>query len=280
MNWAILPNGTNGAIPTTYPVNPLPRLTIKDPQIPTNVYDYDTTYLGNSSPETSLTTSGSSNADGSYYTAVCGGTRQSSTFLYRTRYLEWVYFGVNSAAPAQYAIRDVLGSVSGSTGAVTDNGTTTNAVKPFSNGLSNVNRIQTVKIAAIKTWLNYQTKVFWAFRILSDNFSGGSVPSATNSPATVPIPGGAVTSDSNGVVYPSGGGNNSSDSNAPNWYLLNGDTNASGYFNGVLAISKCVAHTGTPLTASTAQEYIQFSDKNNPFQRVETVFDKTGVLDN
>lgn len=267
LNWAILPNGTNAPLPTSYPINPLPRITTTDPK--TNlVYDLDTTYLGSPSGNSMLGTAGSTNADGGYSTARIGNSSYN-VMLYRSRYLQWLYFGVD--ASGKYAIPDIYGSTSGSSTSTTAYPTDpSGSLPPFKNGIPNVNRIQAVKIAAIRTWLSYQDRVFWAFRILGYGFNGSTTATAdTDSPTTIPIPGGSITSNSNSNTYPNGYLDDGS------WYLLNGDTD-----NGVKAISKCVATTGTPLTQTTAQEMMQFQDVNSPFQRVETLYDPTGVKDN
>ncbi len=271
LNWAVLPNGTNAPLPTTYPINPLPRLTVKDTKPTTPVtYDFDTTYLGASGSNTMLGVLGSTNTDGGFSTGRVGNTG-SNVMLFRTRYLEWVYFGVNSSG--NRAIQDIFGATtlvsSLAATAYPTNPVSGVVVGPFTNTIPNTNRIQAVKIAAIKTWLNYQDKVFWAFRIL-----GYKLTSSSASPAPTPIPGGAITSDVNGDTYPNGGTTNDSSSDQ-SWYLLNGDSD-----NGIKAISKCVATTGTPLTTTTATELMQFQDGSIPFSRVETTYNTAVGADN
>jgi len=250
LNWAVLPtNGwRNAGGPVGAPLDDgsspymigsiLPRETVKDPVTGT-WYDLDTTYLGAQTGDVML------RYVNNVQTANIGNSDATNVGLYRTRYIEWIFWGQDG--DGHYCIPDAISTsltaidpASVSSGSFTF---TTSPKQAFSNGLPNRNRVQAVKEAAIRTWLSYQKQVYWAFRSLA--YTGATPSQATNSPTTIPVP------------------TNNSTSGDQTWYLLNGDTD-----NGVRRISKLIPNGGTPLTQSHASVYAQLQNVD-PFARVE-----------
>ncbi len=114
-------------------------------------------------------------------------------------------------------------------------------------------RVQAVKEAAIRTWINYQSRVFWAFRFLDDateSLSGKASTINNNSKTTL---GGADPTS----TWVSG-----SDSG---WTLLNGAS-----VKGMNRIAALFPYTNTPLTYATARALAQFTDPSSVFGNVET----------
>lgn len=250
LNWAALPTkgwrNAGGSVGTPladgsspYSVSSiLPRETVKDPVTGT-YYDLDSTYLGAQTNDVML------RYVSNYQTANIGNASASNIGLYRTRYIEWIFWGTDGNG--HYCIPDAIStSLSAIDPASVGTATLTYTSSPkqaFSNGLPNRNRVQAVKEAAIRTWLTYQKQVYWAFRSLA--YTGSTPSQATNTPTTIPVP------------------TNNSTSGDETWYLLNGDTD-----NGVRRISKLIPNGGTPLTQSHASVYAQLQNVN-PFARVE-----------
>ncbi|MBL0210582.1 MAG: hypothetical protein IPQ13_06660 [Holophagaceae bacterium] len=114
-----------------------------------------------------------------------------------------------------------------------------------------VSRTQAVKRAAIKTWIQYQNDVFWAFRLLDNTESGsGSAETLSNSTTSY--------SPLTGPISTYTGGDNSA------WVLMNGNS-----VNGMNIMASLFADTCTPLTYATARALAQFTDINSVFNAVE-----------
>lgn len=253
LNWAVLPTkgwktalGVAVGDPLADGTSPyvisstLPRETVVDPKTSTR-YDLDTNYLGTQSNDVMLRRVSNDQ------TANVGNNSASNIGLYRTRYIEWCFWGQDGFG--RYCIPDALSTslnaidpASVGTGTLTY---TTSRKQAFTNGLPNRNRIQAIKEAAIRTWLSYQDKVYWAFRSLAS--TGATISQATSAPASIVVP----------------GVNDNTQSGNETWNLLNKDTD-----NGVRRIAKLIPNGGTPLTQSHARVYAQLQNVD-PFSRVE-----------
>ena len=114
-------------------------------------------------------------------------------------------------------------------------------------------RVQAVKEAAIRTWINYQTRVFWAFRFLDDEGEANRGKATTinnNSKATYGTTG-VPTTWVNG--------------NDTGWTVLNKNS-----VSGMNRIAALFPYTNTPLSFATARTLAQFTDPSNIFGDVET----------
>jgi hypothetical protein len=119
-------------------------------------------------------------------------------------------------------------------------------------------RVQAVKEAAIRTWIAYQTRVFWAFRFLDDVGEAGNdghqnatASTINNNSTTIKNTTDATTTWVNGKDT--------------GWTLFNA--------NSVAAMTRLAAlfpYTNTPLCYATARALAQFTDPNNIFGTVET----------
>lgn len=125
-------------------------------------------------------------------------------------------------------------------------------------------RVQAVKEAAIRTWINYQTRVFWAFRFLDgDGEAAGGAATTINSDSRNTITTGDPTST----------WMNGKDSG---WTLMNPNTaNGNNSENSMARIAAMFPYTNTPLCYATARALAQFTDANNVFKDVETGADAT-----
>lgn len=117
-------------------------------------------------------------------------------------------------------------------------------------------RVQAVKEAAIRTWIQYQTRVFWAYRFLDDEVEalniGGNATATTidyNSAATVTT--GVPTTWANGQDT--------------GWTLFNGQS-----LTAMNRLAALFPYTNTPLCYAMARALAQFTDPNNVFKNVET----------
>lgn len=253
LNWAALPTkgwktslgvvvgDTLGDGSSPYVISStLPRDTVMDPK--TSIwYDLDTNYLGTQNNNVMLRRVSNDQ------TANIGNDTGTSVRLFRTRYIEWCFWGQDGSG--NYCIPDAISTsltaidpASVGTGTLTY---TTARKQAFANLLPNRNRIQAIKEAAIRTWLSYQDKVYWAFRSLAS--TGATVSQTTSAPATIVVP----------------GVDDNTQSGNETWNLLNKDTD-----NGVRRIAKLIPNGGTPLTQSHARVYAQMQNVD-PFSRVE-----------
>ncbi|HJW43720.1 MAG TPA: hypothetical protein VJ463_04665 [Geothrix sp.] len=253
LNWAVLPTAgwrtSTGAVvgdtladgSSPYMIDStLPRETVLDPKTSIR-YDLDSNYLGTQSNDVMLRRVSNDQ------TANIGNNSASNVGLYRTRYIEWLFWGQDGAG--HYCIPDAISTsisaidpTSLNSGAFTF---TTSPKKAFANGIPNRNRVQAIKEAAIKTWLKYQDKVYWAFRSLAA--TGATINQTTSAPVSITVP----------------GVDDNSQSGNQTWNLFNGDTD-----NGVRRISKLIPSGATPLTQSHASVYGQLQNVD-PFSRVQ-----------
>ena len=121
-------------------------------------------------------------------------------------------------------------------------------------------RVQAVKEAAIRTWINYQTRVFWAFRFLDDVVEARN--DGRNNALATQISGNSGSTPSLPVPSVWTNGNNTA------WTLFNN--------NSVGAMQRLAAlfpYTNTPLTYAMANALAQFTNPNNVFSTVETLAD-------
>jgi len=119
-------------------------------------------------------------------------------------------------------------------------------------------RVQAVKEAAIRTWINYQTRVFWAYRFL-DGSGTESTAGTAGTYATTINNDSRTTISSTGVPidYKVGGDTG--------WTLLNGNSPA-----GMKRLAALFPYTETPLCYAVARTLAQFTDPNTIFKDVET----------
>ncbi|HJV23278.1 MAG TPA: hypothetical protein VJ570_11305 [Holophagaceae bacterium] len=214
MPWSILDDDSTGT--------PLSVSQVQDPKTSTMVA-LDTTHRGATANYVYL----QPDQNGATITAAYIGT--AGIPMYRPSYLAWIYTGKD--ASSKYYIPDAA-----------------TQPKPFLNGVPARTRLQGLKEAIIKTWLEYQDKVFWAVRGLMDPAKNNSYDATTNTPASVTIPPGNSTS----------GGDS-------NWSFFN-----SYPLDGAVRLSKLVADSGTPLTRSLVHSYIQYQD-TNPWDRAHNL---------
>ncbi len=237
LHWAILTKDSTG--------KPLSTLTTTDPKT-TTVYELDSTHLDAPSGLTTLgawsnsVSTASLGTNAAVSSAIVGSA--GNVHAWREDYLAWVFFGKDKAG-AGYVIPEAVSS----TAVVNASGVA------FKNGLPNRDRVQAVKEAAIKTWLQYQDKVVWAFRGLDgaeDTTSGSVDPSVS-------------FTDSSNTSVPT---NNTTSGGSRVWCVLNGNTD-----KGVKRLAKLVANTGTPLNESVGNTLAQFAvNGSTAFKAFET----------
>ncbi len=192
-------------------------------------------------------------------TSFAVGTTQSNIFTnststanvlvpaYRTAYVRWLFTGKDSAG--KYVIPDAINSSYSP-----DNV----ARVTFANGIPARTRTQAVKEAAIRTWINYQSKVFWAFRFLNP---GGENNTSNANPSTT----------SPGITNATTFHTTVTTGNDRSWFLMN-NTSASpnNSRTGMQRIAALFASGNTPLTYAVANTVAQFQDANSVFNAAET----------
>jgi hypothetical protein len=124
-------------------------------------------------------------------------------------------------------------------------------------------RVQAVKEAAIRTWISYQTRVFWAFRFLDDVGEAGNISGNTSGTPTATAT--TINNNSTTTHYSTGVPTTWTNGNDTGWTLFNG--NSVGAMNRLAAL---FPYTNTPLCYATARALAQFTDPNNVFGTVET----------
>ncbi|HJW31913.1 MAG TPA: hypothetical protein VJ505_00975 [Holophagaceae bacterium] len=166
---------------------------------------------------------------------------------YRTDYVRWLFTGKDGAG--KYIIPDALNASLSLDGV---------ARVTFANGIPARTRTQAVKEAAIRTWISYQKKVFWAFRFLNP---GGENSVTTVNPSTT-SPGITNAATFNTVT---------TTGNDRTWYLMNNTTlSPTNSRTGMQRISALFASGNTPLTFAVANTLAQFQDSASVFNSVET----------
>lgn len=165
---------------------------------------------------------------------------------YRTDYLRWIFKGKDIAG--KYIISDAVN------GGISADGTARTA---FANGIPNRTRTQAVKEAAIRTWIAYQSKVFWAFRFLNPGGENGT--SSLNPSTTSP----GITNSGTFTTTTTTGNDRS-------WFLLNNTTaSPNNSRTGMQRIAALFASGNTPLTYAVSNTIAQFQDANSVFNAVE-----------
>jgi len=114
-------------------------------------------------------------------------------------------------------------------------------------------RVQAVKEAAIRTWVKYQTRVFWAFRFLDDDGEAGGGSATT------------INHDSRSEIDATDATTTWVNGTDTGWTVLNKNSVA-----GMKRIAALFPYTNTPLCYATARTLAQFGDPNNIFGDVET----------
>lgn len=169
---------------------------------------------------------------------------------YRTAYVKWLFTGKSGG---KYVIADALNASLSQDGV---------ARQAFANGIPARTRTQAVKEAAIRTWVGYQNKVFWAFRFLNP---GGEGSVTTLNPS----------STSPGITNAGTFSTTQTTGNDRTWYLLNNTTTSpNNSRTGMQRIAALFASGGTPLTYAMSNTLAQFQDASNVFNAVEVGDDK------
>ncbi|MFN7956888.1 MAG: PilC/PilY family type IV pilus protein [Holophagaceae bacterium] len=256
--WTILdapsvqPNVALGQYRKMYNTYPL-KMTIINPGTSSNTeIEMDTTYrvmsnvAGNNWGMYSSTTP---NPIGTSQMTACtfnGGNSTTDNFVgWESDYIKWIFQGTHSIPQA--------------TGA---------AGYAFANGIPGRTRTQAVKDAAMRTWVKYYNKVFWAYRFLkyfqpdssSSQNDNAEYPSndsrhnnSANNPLTSPVFGGSQRE----------------------WILLNSTpSNPTGSDVALKRLAALVCGGSTPLNSALANTYAQLNDPNCVFNDVETGVDK------
>jgi len=280
--WKSLGTGCSG--------NPLSSETVLDQVTVTNPDNTTTTYGSGLQMDLDLNWTLDSGSD-----VLSGGSGEEtsctlSTTLYKQYYIDWLFLGkyANGSYSGKYIVYDAVGTSSasyagGQTNAAWGAGfgtfgssdqilvpqydTLGNYLKEvYQSASSNViparARQQAVKEAAIRTWINFQGSVFWAFRFLDVNNEANPTTTNTinNNSKTNLATGNPLTSAMNG-----------GDSG---WTLLNNtdgiNSTTGNSVTGMKRIAALFANNGTPLTYAVARGLAQFTDPNSVFNAVET----------
>jgi len=272
--WKIMSRDSTG--------NPLSSVTVQDRLDKMNA-DGTTTRYG-SDLQIEMDASYAINNGGNLFgTSTTSTSRQIQEFGYNKDYLAWLFNGkyTDGTYAGKYIVYDALdktdvggqdnvawGQGFGTFAAGTTikvpqyafDGTYTGEVDAAasSNVLPSVTRVQANKMAAIKTWIQFQADVIWAYRFLDDGDQDGQFTNATDT--SFKVTSGDVTTWANG--------------NDSAWTLLNntaaqGKNSTSGRsVTGMKRLSKLNAGTSTPLTHAMARGLAQFCRPDNIFSTV------------
>lgn len=200
----------------TYPL----KMTIADPVSGTEV-EMDTAYRvsNNNIPNTAGTQSSI--------------TMSGSTAWYRTSYMHWLWRYTPQPVPNSSA-----------------------TVFGFRQGIPARTRASAVKDAALRTWVSYSNKVFWAYRFINNDSSyavlENSKGTILNNDSRNLVPGDPTTAELTGGVQ-------------RGWFLLNKDS-----LTGMRRLAGYVASGGTMLTYALGNTLAQLNDPNNIFNDVQT----------
>lgn len=203
-----------------------------------------TTHTGLAFPiDTTYTNTGSNAVTGSYNSA------NVQVVGYHGNYVGWLFMGKDSSG--NYFVPDAVASYP--TVASLPNGTV-NGPSPrtaFANNVPALTRCQAVKQAAMMTWVNYQDKVFWAYRFLNQGGEDGK--------------GNYVYTDSRNTINGSNVNTTRVNGNDRGWTLLNSNPTT-----GLQRLAALFPNNGTPLTYATGNAIAQFNDPNSIFNDIET----------
>ncbi|MBS1766104.1 MAG: hypothetical protein JST05_01685 [Acidobacteria bacterium] len=183
--------------------------------------------------------------------AISGNSTSANAQVvgYHGNYVGWLFMGKDSTG--KYFVPDAVASYP--TVATLPNGTV-NGPSPrtaFANNVPSSTRSQAVKEAAIRTWINYQDKVFWAYRFLN---AGGEDQK-----------GNSVYTDSRHSITGTNVFTNRVNGSDRGWILLNSNPTT-----GIRRLAALFPNNGTPLTYAAGNCYAQFNDPNSIFNDVET----------
>ncbi len=183
--------------------------------------------------------------------AVTGSATSANVQVvgYHGNYVGWLFMGKDAAG--NYFVPDAVANYP--TVATLPNGTV-NGPSPrtaFANNVPALTRCQAVKQAAMMTWVNYQDKVFWAYRFLNQ----GSEDSKGN----------YVYTDSRNTINGANVNTSRVNGNDRGWILLNKNSTT-----GLQRLAALFPNNGTPLTYATGNAIAQFNDPNSIFNNIET----------
>lgn len=173
---------------------------------------------------------------------------------YQDTYTKWLFNGKN--ASGKYWIPDVNAAMNAKT---VDGAPKTG----FANKIPSRTRTQAVKDAALRVWVKYYDKVFWAFRFLNNSGSNqeGSAPGSLSSDTKNYLPASAPTDPPTSA--PIGG-------TQRGWLLMNKHS-----LDGMRRIAVDDDGGTTPLNTALANTYAQFNDPDSVFNEVEIAPDDT-----
>lgn len=223
LNWTIL-----DATSTGYPLSPAYGRDTST--TPATDYPLDTIYTfgygafsANSATATSI--------------PLDAGTNGRGSMRYRYAYMRWVFTGTNiPAAETSPGLR---------------------------NGLPNMNRVQSVKLGAIRAWLANQTKLLFAYRFLSnDDTYGESNRYVINSNSRY-NPWNSYNAYHCAVPWDTSCGSSTMGGKDRTWTVMN--QNSSG---GIRRLAATCSANSTPLTLALANTYAQMNDTNHIFSDV------------
>lgn len=262
IGWTILDrldiNSINSAM-TMYNTYPL-KMTIKDPVSNTEV-ELDSRYKNTASPNAII----ASTATWSIGGQTLSRTARINLFEYRSNYTQWLFNGkyqntdatradYNTTYAGKYIVPDAVNGSLSATGS---------AAKAFTNGIPARSRTQGVKDAALRVWVKYYDKVYWAFRFLNNSGSNqeGAAPGNLSSDTKNYLPAAAPTEPPS--IWRIGG-------TQRGWLLMNNHS-----LDGMRHIAAYTDDGATPLNTALANAYAQFNDPDSVFNEVEIPPDDT-----
>ncbi len=183
--------------------------------------------------------------------AITGSATSANVQIigYHGNYVGWLFMGKDSTGA--YYVPDAVASYA--TVATLPNGAA-NGPSPrtaFANNVPVYTRCQAVKEAAINTWVNYQDKVFWAYRFLNQGDENSK--------------GNYVYTDSRRTISGTNVFTNRVDGHDRGWILLNSNPTT-----GLQRLAALFPNNGTPLTYATGNTIAQMNDPNSIFNDIET----------
>ncbi|WP_005033759.1 hypothetical protein [Holophaga foetida] len=119
-------------------------------------------------------------------------------------------------------------------------------------------RVQAVKEAAIKTWITYQSRVFWAYRFLDDTGEAGN-DGHNNATATT------INNNSSTTVNGTDATTTWVNGKDTGWTRFNGNSEAA-----MTRLAALFPYTNTPLSYAMARGLAQLSNPNNLFTDLES----------
>ena len=258
LGWSVLGFNSGGTVTTNPDASPLKPLQADDTAGSTAAkFTYDTNYLNTSGKFWN----GGGPAGSSATTAYCASVG------YAPNYIGWLFQGTDSSG------NFVVPAAGTWTGTPTlpettawTNFTTNTPGLAFANAIPGLTRSQSVKFAAIQTWIGNQKSVIWAYRFLD---TGEPNSSSTISRDSVNSPPPALTTINASQTYGQYRG----------WMLFNGT--AAHTTTAIQTLAGLFPNNSTPLTYAEANAYAQFQDSSSTgiFNAYETAANNSAPQD-